>query len=239
MKTRKTSYLPKDVHWFSVNDSETLVVDLTERIRQLLTQSIDENGRASMAVSGGRTPVDLFEAVSKLKLDWSKVDLTLVDERWVEVKHKDSNESLVKKHLMKNNASKVSFTSLMGSSKSAKDGQAECEKSLQSIKQPFDVIILGMGNDGHTASLFPCCEELNEAMDPSNSQRCIATTPKNAPYERMSLTYAAIKSAKNLILHLNGSDKLTTLELAMSCKDAKKMPIFAFIEKPLEIYCSP
>ena len=96
-----------------------------------------------------------------------------------------------------------------------------------------------MGGDGHTASLFPCCRELSQAMDPDNQQKCIVTKPKNAPYERISLTFSTISKAKNLILHMRGSSKLNTFELAMTLKDAKKMPIYAFTEQPLEIYWSP
>jgi 6-phosphogluconolactonase len=110
---------------------------------------------------------------------------------------------------------------------------------LQQVKLPFDVIILGMGDDGHTASLFPCCKELTQAMDPNNKQKCIVTKPKNAPYERISLTFSTIIKAKQLILHLSGSSKLQTFEFAMTLRDAKKMPIYAFMEQPLKIYWSP
>ena len=96
-----------------------------------------------------------------------------------------------------------------------------------------------MGSDGHTASLFPCSEELTEGLNLNNPCRLIATSPKTAPYERMSLTAKAIIDSKNVFLHLNGSDKLQTLELAMTYKDAMKMPIYYFLEKGLKIYWSP
>ena len=239
MKINEINYLPSHVDWHGTNSAESLDIDLSHRIGQLLTQSITENGCASIAVSGGRTPISLFEELSKLNLDWSKIELTLVDERWVDAQHEDSNELLVRKHLIKNKATQINFFPIKSSAKSVKEGQILYEKVLQQVKLPFDVIVLGMGDDGHTASLFPCCKELSQAMDPDNHQKCITTKPKNAPYERISLTFSTISKAKNLILHLRGSSKLRTFKLAMTLKDDKKMPIYAFTEQPLEIYWSP
>ena len=239
MKINGVNFLPIHVNWHGTNSTESLDIDLSHRIGQLLAQSIAENGCASIAVSGGRSPIGLFEKLSKINLDWSKIELTLVDERWVDSKNEDSNELLVRKHLIKNQATQVNFFPIKNSAKNSKERQVLHEQVLQKIKLPFDVIILGMGEDGHTASLFPCCKELTQAMDPNNQQKCIVTKPKNAPYERISLTFSTISKAKNLILHLRGSSKLQTFELAMTLKDANKMPIYAFMEQPLEIYWSP
>ena len=239
MMNNKFNYLPKSVNWHESNARDSLAKNLSQSIGQLLSQSINEDGRASLAVSGGRTPVLVFEALSELDLDWSKVDLALVDERWVDSSHEDSNELLVRQHLIKNKASKVNFVPIKNNAKTVKDGQISCQQSFQKIKKPFDVVVLGMGTDGHTASLFPCAEELNDAMNPNNSEGYVVTSPKTAPYDRISLTYKAISSAKNIILHLNGSQKLKVLELAMTHKNAKKMPIYAFLEDPLSIYWSP
>ena len=239
MKINGANFLPSHVDWYGSNSAESLDIDLSLRIGQLLTQSISENGCASIAVSGGRSPIGLFEKLSKINLDWSKVELTLVDERWVDAKNENSNELVVRKHLIQNQATQVKFFPIKNSAKNSKEEQVLHEQVLQKIKLPFDVIILGMGEDGHTASLFPCCKELTQAMDPNNQQKCIVTKPKNAPYERISLTFSTISQAKKLILHLCGSSKLQTFELAMTLKDANKMPIYAFMEQPLEIYWSP
>ena len=113
------------------------------------------------------------------------------------------------------------------------------EDALKGIAMPFDLIILGMGADGHTASLFPCSEELPIGMDLNTKSHLVATTPKTAPYERISLTAKSIFDAKRIILHLNGSAKLHTLEEAMSIRDSSKMPIYAFLEQGLDIFWSP
>jgi len=239
MRSSKTHYLPEHVGFYSANNSESLALDLSQNISEILVETIKKRGRASIAVSGGSTPIPLFEALSRLNLDWGKVDLTLVDDRWVESDNKDSNELLVRTHLIKNKAVKVNFVPLKNNSSNAKKGQMSSEKALKNFTLPFDVVVLGVGTDGHTASLFPCSEEIKFAMDLNNDDCLVATTPTSAPYERLSLTAKAIIDAKKVFLLLNGSGKLHTLEEAMNTKDAYKMPIYAFLEDGLDIYWSP
>jgi len=239
MRSSKTHYLPDSVGFYSTNNSESLASDLCQSIGEILTEAIRKRGRASMAVSGGGTPTPLFKEFSLLSIDWAKVDLTLVDDRWVDAKNSDSNELLVRTHLIKNKATKVNFIPLKNDSKTAKEGQKISEEMLKNITLPFDVVVLGMGSDGHTASLFPCSDELPNAMDLNNSNYLISTTPKTAPYQRLSLTAKVIIDAKNVFLHLNGSSKLHTLESAMEYKDSSRMPIYTFLENGLNIYWSP
>ena len=239
MRSSKTHYLPDSVGFYSTNNSESLASDLCQSIGEILTEAIRKRGRASMAVSGGGTPTPLFKEFSLLSIDWAKVDLTLVDDRWVDAKNSDSNELLVRTHLIKNKATKVNFIPLKNDSKTAKEGQKISEEMLKNITLPFDVVVLGMGSDGHTASLFPCSEELPNAMDLNNSNYLISTSPKTAPYQRLSLTARVIIDAKNVFLHLNGSSKLHTLESAMEYKDSSRMPIYTFLENGLSIYWSP
>jgi len=239
MRSSKTHYLPDSVDFYSTNNSESLASDLCQCIGEILTEAIRKKGRASMAVSGGSTPIRLFKEFSLLSIDWTKIDLTLADDRWVDAKNADSNELLVRTHLIKNKAAQVNFISLKNDAKTAKEGQIYSEKMLRKITLPFDVIVLGMGSDGHTASLFPCSDELPEAMNLSNSNYLISTSPKTVPYERISLTARVILDSKNIFLHLNGSSKLHTLESAMEYKDPNKMPIYTFLKNGLSIYWSP
>ena len=239
MRSSKTHYLPDSVGFYSANNSESLASDLCQCIGEILTEAIRKRGRASMAVSGGSTPIRLFKEFSLLSIDWTKIDLTLADDRWVDAKNADSNELLVRTHLIKNKAAKVNFIPLKNDAKTAKEGQIYSEKMLRKITLPFDVVVLGMGSDGHTASLFPCSDELPEAMNLNNSNYLISTSPKTAPYERISLTARVIFDSKNVFLHLNGSTKLHTLESAMEYKDLNKMPIYTFLKNGLSIYWSP
>ncbi len=239
MRSSKTHYLPDSVDFYSTNNSESLASDLCQCIGEILTEAIRKKGRASIAVSGGSTPIPLFKEFSLLSIDWTKIDLTLADDRWVDAKNADSNELLVRTHLMKNKAAQVNFISLKNNAKTAKEGQIYSEKMLRKITLPFDVVVLGMGSDGHTASLFPCSDELPEAMNLNNSNYLISTSPKTAPYKRISLTARVILDSKNIFLHLNGSSKLHTLESAMEYKDLNKMPIYTFLKNGLSIYWSP
>ncbi len=239
MTISRPSFLPSTVTFHSANSSESLALDLSVTIGKILIEAIRQKGGASIAVSGGITPISLFQKLSLLDINWAKVDLTLVDDRWVEPIHPDSNELLVKSNFIKNNALDVNFIPLKNDSKSAKDGHKFSEKLIKAISLPFDVIVLGMGSDGHTASLFPCCDELSTGMDLNNSDCLVATSPKTAPHERMSLTARVIYEAKSVFLHLNGSNKLDTLQEAMNYKDASKMPIYNFLEKGLSVYWSP
>ena len=239
MRSSKTHYLPDSVGFYSTNNSESLASDLCQSIGEILTEAIRKRGRASMAVSGGGTPTPLFKEFSLLSIDWAKVDLTLVDDRWVDAKNSDSNELLVRTHLIKNKATKVNFIPLKNDSKTAKEGQKISEEMLKNITLPFDVVVLGMGSDGHTASLFPCSDELPDAMDLNNLNYLISTSPKTAPYHRLSLTARVIIDAKYVFLHLNGSSKLHTLESAMEYKDSSRMPIYTFLKNGLSIYWSP
>jgi 6-phosphogluconolactonase len=239
MRSSKTYYLPDSVDFYSTNNSESLASDLCQSIGEILTEAIKKRGRASIAVSGGSTPIPLFKEFSLLSIDWTKVDLTLVDDRWVDPKNIDSNELLVRTHFIKNKASKVNFIPLKNDSNTAKEGQKQTEALLRNFTLPFDVVVLGMGSDGHAASLFPCSDELADGMDLNNPNYLISTSPKTAPYERLSLTARVIIDAKNVFLHLNGSSKLHTLESAMEYKDSSKMPIYIFLENGLSIYWSP
>ena len=133
MRSSKTYYLPEHVGFYSTNNSESLAVDLSQIIREILIETIKKRGRASMAVSGGSTPVPLFVALSHLDIDWSKVDLTLVDDRWVESDHNDSNELLVKSYLIKNKAVSINFVPLKNNASTAKEGRASSEDALKSF----------------------------------------------------------------------------------------------------------
>ena len=239
MRESRAYFLPSHVGFIHTTSRESLVTLLSKDIAKILESSIQKEGRASLAVSGGRTPIPLFVELSKLNLDWSKVELTLADDRWVDSDDDASNERLVRQYLLKNKATTARFIPLKNEERTAKIGQIKSEKTFKEIKLPLDVIVLGMGSDGHTASLFPCSNELTEAMDPNYPNFLISTNPKNAPYERISLSAKTISNSKNIYLHLNGSEKLQTLETAMSLKDINKMPIYNFLKEELDIYWSP
>jgi 6-phosphogluconolactonase len=209
--------------------TEQLNTAFVRKITKLLRDGIEENGRASLVVSGGRTPADLFNALSKAHLEWDKVDISLADERWVDNTDDASNEKMLRTKLLINNAANANFVPLKTQHGDAKDAVLTCTENLQNMHTPFDVLILGMGEDGHTASLFPCSEQLAEGLDLESGSSYIAVQPTTAPNQRMSLTLPAILNSNQIFLHLTGESKKDVINTVLSDDDAMAMPIRAVI----------
>ncbi len=222
----------------SYPDQDLLVIELADKIAQLLKDGVKKHGHASLAVSGGSTPVPLFKRLSKADIPWDKVFITLVDERWVDSTDPDSNEHLVKKHLLQDRAAVASFTGMKNTAVTAHKGEAECCAALDKIPRPFDVLILGLGHDGHTASLFPGAEQLGQATDLSSKKSCIAITPVTAPHERMTLRLNAILDSKQIFLHITGTAKKGVLDLAMIPGPPEEFPIRYILFRKTEPDCA-
>jgi len=223
-------------------DRENLVVKLADQIVKLLAKRITASGQASLAVSGGSTPVELFEQLSGIDIGWQNVVITLVDERWVEPTENDSNEHLVRNYLLKNRAAVATFIGMKNSALTAGDGETECELHLQKVPRPFDVLILGMGRDGHTASLFPGAKKLSLTTDMDSTKTCMGIAPLTAPHERMTLTLPAILDSRQIFLHITGEDKKKVLEKATTEGQIEEMPIRLVLRQkstPLSIYWAP
>ncbi|MFT4938482.1 MAG: 6-phosphogluconolactonase [Paraglaciecola sp.] len=220
--------------------AEHLNSSFARRISQLLNAGIEENGRASLVVSGGRTPAALFDALSKANVDWQNVDISLADERWVDAEDDASNEKMLRNTLLKNKASAANFIGLKTSHSDAADAVEQCTNNLAYMLTPFDVLILGMGEDGHTASLFPCSEEISQGLDLDSGNSYIAVQPATAPNQRMSLTLPALLNSKNIFLHLTGDSKKQVLEQVIAGDDEAAMPIRAVINNaPVELIWAP
>lgn len=223
-------------------DSATLVAVLASQVAELLRAGIRERGKASLVVSGGTTPVPFFAVLSELILDWEQVTITLADERWVESTDADSNERLVRLHLLQNRAALARFVGLKTGAATAVQGEKECGDRLALLPRPFDALILGMGNDGHTASLFPQATRLGEALDMDSGTLCLAITPPVAPHERMTLTLPALLQSRQIILHLVGSGKRTVYEKALANGPVTEMPIRAVLRQtisPVTVFWCP
>ncbi len=223
-------------------DQESAAAALADQIGQRLTAGIAANGRASLAVSGGTTPVALFERLSGMDLNWPDVVITLVDERWVAPTDGDSNERLVRSHLLKAKAAAATFVGLKNEAATASAGEHACEQALKKVPRPFDVLIMGMGADGHTASLFPGAAKLAQATDLRATQACMGIAPLNAPHERMTLTLPAILDAGQIFLHITGPNKKDVLAQARTDGSPEKMPIRYILRQqttPVAIYWAP
>lgn len=196
---------------------EALVADFSQKIVAILSQGISQNDAASMLVSGGSTPLPLFKALSESDLDWSKVTISLADERWVEANDSASNEKLVRENLLQNKAAQASFISMKTSHADANDGLEELNTRYSTMSWPADILILGMGEDAHTASLFPCSQQIEEGL--STQKKLLAVTPTTAPHQRMSFSLNALVQSKNIFLHLTGDSKKSVLDKALSGVD--------------------
>ena len=206
-------------------DQQALCRKLSQRICAALQKAIAARGKAIFVVSGGSTPVPLFAALSEISMEWDRVFITLADERWVETGDRDSNEALVREHLLCNQARDAHFHGLKNSHASAVDGEKECGEELALLPRPFDIVILGMGPDGHTASLFPGAARLSDALDMGSGRLCMAMTPVSAPHDRMTLTLPALLDSHQIYLHLSGREKRDVYERALGGYSVEKMPI--------------
>ncbi|MFQ1005780.1 6-phosphogluconolactonase [Gilliamella sp. CG22] len=212
-------------------NSQVLNVELTARIVNDLKQAIEQKGHASIAVSGGKTPIPLFTLLSQQDLAWNRVYITLVDDRWVDDTDDASNEKLVMTYLLQNKAKLANFVGLKNSCDNPFDGAEVTEQLLDKVPMPFDVLILGMGEDGHTASLFPGADNLKLGLDMHSNRKVIGMTPLTAPLDRITLTLPIILSSKNIYLHLVGESKINVLEQAEQGTDFNQMPIRAVIQQ--------
>ncbi|MFT5542674.1 MAG: 6-phosphogluconolactonase [Glaciecola sp.] len=213
------------------SSANELVTVFSQRIADTLKQAISEKGSATLVVSGGSTPLPLFKALSARQIDWANVTITLADERWVEANDAASNEKLVTENLLQGKAAKARFVSLKTIHENAEDAVEELTATFSDIGLPFDVVILGMGEDGHTASLFPCSEQIEAGLDVNSPAILIATQPKTAPHQRMSFTLRALVSSAHVFLHLTGQKKLDVLNHALEHSTDLEKPIKAVCDK--------
>jgi len=228
--------------FFEFPSSGLLVEALAARISDLLREGIRRRGRASLAVSGGSTPVPLFVRLAEMNLEWDKVAVSLVDERWVDPEALDSNENLVRTRLLRHKAAAARFIPMKTTDATAAQGEEACSLLQREISRPYDCLILGMGNDGHTASLFPGATNLEAAVDLHSGRICMAIRPPAASHERMTLTLPAILASRQLFLHLQGEEKKKVLARAREAGDARQMPIRFILRQettPLAVYWSP
>ena len=219
-------------------EQKELIDTLSSKIIDNLQEAIQNKGRASLLVSGGSTPKPLFEKLSSFDIPWDKVKIALCDERWIDKNHKDSNEKLVRDSLLVNFAAKAQFISMYQEYLDIEDAQDVCSDIYEKELFPFDVLILGMGNDGHTASLFPNNIKLKEALETTKGF-CICMKPDTAPYERMSLTKTAILSATNIYLHFEGVEKQNVYKKVLEGASSNDMPVSAILnqdKKKIEVY---
>lgn len=205
---------------------------LANNVAELLSNALSNKGKASLAVSGGSTPKGFFTALSNKDIDWKNVTITLADERWVDFESEASNTRLVHENLLKNKASVAKFFHLKREGEFNQTTLTQLDVDAKESLLPLDVLILGMGEDGHTASLFPCSEQISTVLSLDNDDALMKVIPQTAPHDRITFTYAHLVQSKNIILHICGEGKKIVLDKALASDNQQEMPIRAFLQNP-------
>ncbi|HET6552926.1 MAG TPA: 6-phosphogluconolactonase [Dyella sp.] len=227
----------------SFTDCHALAAALAERVAERLRESIAERGHALLAVSGGSTPRHFFERLSRQSLDWAKVQITLVDERWVPETHERSNAGMLKALLLQHEASAAQFVPLYTDAPTPEAGLATLRTRMASLALPFDAVVLGMGNDGHTASFFPDGDRLPEALDANGEARVLPMRAPGAGEPRITFTLSALLQTRALYLHIEGETKRQLLaDARLGLGEAANFPVRAVLTQqrvPVAVYWCP
>lgn len=211
--------------WYTFDDRETLDQALAEHVTSKLAQGISARGVAHLVVSGGSTPAALFSLLADADLAWQHVVVMLADDRWVPADHEDSNERLVRETLLTGRAKQAQFLSLLPTPDDEVANLAGLSTLLRSVPR-FDVVLLGMGEDAHTASLFPCASALKEGL--TTDAGALVTRPRTAPHQRVSMSRRRLEMTDCGVIHIVGQNKKSVLEAAIKSGDEMRHPISAF-----------
>jgi 6-phosphogluconolactonase len=193
-------------------DREMLMLALADVIASELSEAVNADGRASLSVPGGTTPGPVFDILSGVGLDWSKVAVFLNDERWVGEDSPRSNTRLLKERLLVDKAQDAQLIPLYAEA-SAPELMLDSLSQGLSAHLPITVLLLGMGNDMHTASLFPGADLLEQALAP-DAPILMALRAEAAGEPRITLTAKVLASAKNIHILITGAEKRAAIERA-------------------------
>ncbi|MCF7529319.1 6-phosphogluconolactonase [Neisseria lisongii] len=201
--------------WCEQDNPAQAAEALAQAVAAALQTAVAQQDSAVLAVSGGRSPIAFFEALSQIDLAWDKITVALVDERIVPTCHADSNSGLVRRHLLQNKAAAATWLPMVDDA--ADETQLTPATALAFARSHYrqpDVLVLGMGADGHTASLFPQAPQLAAGIAADCSETLIHTTPVTAPHERISMTLNAIAQTRSVFLAIQGADKKAVFDRA-------------------------
>ena len=211
---------------------------LAGRVRQALDSA--PRAEATLVVSGGSTPGPCFEHLSHEALDWSRVTVIPSDERWVAATDPASNEALIRSGLLKDRAEAGKLLPFFRPDIDARQAPRVIGEDLALLKPVFSAVLLGMGEDGHFASLFPDFEGLQQALDPRSNAVCTLVETAGSPYRRISLTLAALLNSVHIVLLIFGAAKRGVLETAM--RGGSAFPVEALLREtrvPLTVTWAP
>jgi 6-phosphogluconolactonase len=227
---------------FDFADRNELARSLADAVAADIERAQAESGVAAIAVSGGTTPAKFFTALGKHReLDWTKVYVTLVDERWVDETSERSNAMLVNEKMLQGPAAVAHFIPLYSGGETPDEAAVgRTSGLLETLPQRYAAVLLGMGNDGHTASFFPGGDNLAEAL--RGEGPVVAMRAPGAGEPRITQVLRRLVETEALYLHIEGEEKAATLARAMGEGPIADMPVRAVLRQqatPVHIYWAP
>ncbi|HEY1077742.1 MAG TPA: 6-phosphogluconolactonase [Fontimonas sp.] len=233
--------LPAAVTQQPCADAAVQAVALAQHVAAALRAALAQRDHALLLVSGGRSPVAFFEQLGACELDWGRIIVSLVDERCVGVGSMDRNDALVRRHLLRGPAAAASFVPLIDAGDDAAAELPGARQRLAPLPWPADVVVLGMGADGHTASWFPGADGTAAAMAPQSAERVAIVRPTTAPHTRLTLTLPVVLQARQILLPIEGAAKRAVLERAATA-EAGELPVTAVLQQrdaPVRVFHCP
>lgn len=220
-------------------DAASLAETLADEAAALLNEAIAARGFATMALPGGRTPSPFLTALGRRAVPWSAVTVTLVDDRWLPPDNPDSNAAALRATLLAA-APAIRFVPLFNGAPTPEAGEGACADALRALAAPFDLVVTGMGEDGHVASLFPDSPGLAAALDGPGP--CRALRSPSAPHPRISLTMPRLLDARRIVVLITGAAKRAVLERAREDGPAAALPVRALLRQtatPTAVFWAP
>jgi 6-phosphogluconolactonase len=211
---------------------------LAEQVADDLRAAIAKRGQGTLAVSGGTTPIRFFRCLSDMEADWRRVTVTLADERFVPPSSDRSNERLVREKLLVRKAAAASFVPLYSQTDAVEDAADKASAAIEALGLPLDVLVLGMGTDGHTASLFADATSAHALLTATPGPAVLPVHAPSAGEPRLTLSLDTLSKARKIYLHIEGAEKRDVLEHAGD----RNMPVAAVLEAartPVVTYWAP
>ena len=200
-------------------DREMMMLDLANTLAGELADFVRRDGRASFCVPGGTTPGPIFDTLSGVDLDWAKIAVFLNDERWVSEDHPRSNTALIRNRLIRGNAAGATLIPLFADTSLPEDSLDALSEGL-TPHLPISVLLLGMGTDMHTASLFPGADRLSDALA-NDAPVLLPMRADTAGEPRITLTARVLKDAMSCHILITGADKRAALERAQTLTECE------------------
>lgn len=233
------------IHEHCFDQREDLYRRLYDDMVAEIAADLRARNAATILLSGGSSPVPLYQRLATADLGWNKVNVALVDERWVAPDHEASNERLLRQHLLQHQAARSSLTAMKTSAATPQAGENECNARYAALPGPYTLAVLGMGSDGHAASLFPRSDGLQAALQSQQFCAAIEAMPSAATGDnvlRMTMTPWAILQAKTVMLLITGEDKWQVYQQALQPGPVADMPVRAFLHQQavdIHLYWAP